>query len=191
MRTVCANCKKIIPFRKITDIIKTDRSYCSKDCLFGYLEKRRPPLTLNATCDHCGKPFHRKRTQLEKYKVHFCSMKCSTDSKRKYQVTLVCTECGKPFTRKRSLAAIPTKDVFCSVKHAVRYYSRLWSLTKREEAVCKQWVTSCEVCGWGEFPDLLKVLYRDGKPWNKDEENVVILCPNCYLGVKYDLIKRY
>lgn len=62
---ICPICKN--PF--ITD--RKNQIYCSTKCR-DISEQDR----LNCTCDYCGEPFSRKRSEVEKNKRHYCSDEC-------------------------------------------------------------------------------------------------------------------
>lgn len=53
-------------------------------------------------CDECGSQIEKRRDQVEKYKKHYCSNPCSSESKKKHKT---CRHCEKKLITKRDLAA--------------------------------------------------------------------------------------
>lgn len=80
--TSCAQCGKEI-YRRAVHILRSKRHFCSPKChntweathpRTGKKSPRWDHVAL--TCDQCGKPISRKRSQAEKYDYHFCSHRC-------------------------------------------------------------------------------------------------------------------
>ena len=195
MRTICGNCREIIDFRKISDLIKTHRSYCSDECKHEYAYRRKKTLLVNATCLNCGKEFHRKESQLKKYKQHFCCWECSRAYRKKDQVAVQCETCGKTkWVKKYTFDININKRFFCN-RGCMKEFSKnyLRDILERKQAAhnYKRSVDYCEVCGWDENPAILSIWWRDGDHKNRADDNMVVVCKNCFHGIWLGYIKRY
>ncbi len=51
---------------------------CSRECSI----KLKQQLSLNCTCDYCGKKFHKKQSHIDKCQYNYCSEKCLAEHRK-------------------------------------------------------------------------------------------------------------
>lgn len=108
----------------------------------------------------------------------------------------VCKNCGKPLEAKGK--------VFCSneCQHDFKYkeYIKCWKEKETDGIIGQKWIAlskhirryilekydqKCARCGWSEVNPFtgtipLEIEHIDGNAKNNNEENLILLCPNCH-----------
>jgi hypothetical protein len=189
--TICAYCRNII-FRDQTALMKQQRNFCNHKCKDAYYSKRKVVKEPNTHCVQCGKPIWRKPSQVAKYTKHFCCKACHTLYQQQDQVALKCDECGKIFYRKLSHAKKGATGLkFCSKKCVEVYGYRAFRKMKYDSANYKRPIKYCGICGYSQHEEILSIHWLDGKSTNKDDSNILVVCPNCKELIKAGLLPQY
>ena len=76
----CSFCGKNVPIYH-KKRLEYKNIFCNKQCEFEY---KKSLTELNCECEICHKLFHRKQSQIDKYKHHYCSEKCHALAKMEY-----------------------------------------------------------------------------------------------------------
>jgi len=189
--TICAYCRNII-FRDQTALMKQQRNFCNHKCKDAYYSKRKVIKEPNTHCVQCGNPIWRKPSQVAKYTKHFCCKECHVLYQQKDQVAIKCDECGKIFYRKKSRAKRgPTGLAFCSHTCVWIYGHRQFKKHHFDSANYRRPVAYCQLCGWNEVEQLLSIHWLDGSSTNKDDSNILVVCPICREKIKAGLLPQY
>ncbi len=149
----CKNCQKRFSAPKI-EHNRGRAIFCSISCStkFNAIERYRLQTTPNCKCYTCGKDFYRNTSKKKNSKSGF--LFCGRTCKEKAQ-------------RIEGLKAI----------HPPHYENGIGSY--REKAFADN-PHVCADCGYNKYVDVLEVHHIDGKRWNNDTKNLVILCPTCH-----------
>jgi len=68
---------------------------------------------------------------------------------------------------------------------------REWKKEAFEKANYRRPVSFCQVCGWNEVDILLSIHWLDGNSANKDDSNILVVCPICREKIKARLLPQY
>lgn len=125
MEVNCSQCGKIFD-RSPSQLKKTNRPYCSRDCYTAAKTFRGfPKQGVTKQCKHCGAEFY--VTTGRSNIALFCSRKCKGEgSKKGFRV---CKQCGKDFFARGN----KSKTIFCSRKCSGAF---------RDKSILK----ACKVC---------------------------------------------
>jgi very-short-patch-repair endonuclease len=83
---ICKHCRKeILLSHSHIDKNKSGVFFCSQEC---YKQDKHKNNTVKYKCDYCGKDCEIRKYEYEKYKTHFCSVKCSNTFKNKHIIKL-------------------------------------------------------------------------------------------------------
>lgn len=156
-----------------------------------------PPQIIRA-CDGCDQLFKPEMRDVMDGNGRFCSMLCSSKSKRFHgpttkSVTLVCSMCTKEFLRKENNLQYSKSGLrFCSraCKDAAQRIEGLPALHLphykdgadfyRVRAI-RYYGAFCMRCGYNEYERMLDVHHRDHDRQNNKIENLEVLCVWCHL----------
>lgn len=83
-------------------------------------------------CDFCNKKIYQPKSQYEKAKNHFCSLKCANDFQKKKKIEFICRTCGKKFYRSPSWLNGTKKGYYCSIN--CRNKDEKWKLKSYTKA---------------------------------------------------------
>ena len=104
-----------------------------------------------------------------------------------------CINCGKEIVKRNKYCSVN-----CQKEFEYREYIRKWKNNEVEGIRGKYQISmhiktylfnkfnnKCARCGWGEKNQFtgkipLEVEHRDGNYRNKNEDNLILLCPNCH-----------
>lgn len=109
-----------------------NRKYCSIECGREYRKKHRTGHSIELTCIHCGKTYHKPKSQSKNSK--FCSRKCQNTSYAAVaskQEERKCQKCGKKYN-----IASTSRRKYCSV--ACSSLGRRKAKRARKCKICKQ-----------------------------------------------------
>lgn len=150
---------------------------------------------MQAKCCICGDifevPVKRYNESLKRGWRFYCSDTCR---EKKFQVKKHCLCCGKGFWVSKN-----SKQVYCSneCKNTHKSILDLHKLTIDSMALktiiaLKYCEHFCHVCGWQEDERLLQVYHLDKDFENQAKENLILLCPTCYIKAMSDfyLLKK-
>ena len=152
-------------------------------------------LEPNCECLLCGKPVHKKPSQLKKYKFFFCDKECQKQYKinKANRIELECAFCGKTiYKRRRQMKNGMTGNYFCDVLCKNRYLAknRRWrngwedgnpqSHQGRKKVIIKLAANKCQACGFNEDVKLLDVHHYDKNYHNNAWSNLRCLCVMCH-----------
>lgn len=128
----------------------------------------------------------------------FCSRSCAArynntndhwrTKKGQGPVVSTCPNCNEEYKRLRSS---PKKycSFHCSVEHKKKMSIEEWKFgTRKAGRFVKRYLIErsgyrCSVCNnsvWNGQPITLEVEHIDGNPYNNNEDNLCLLCPNCH-----------
>lgn len=152
-------------------------------------------------CKNCGKEMSQKYNQKNSdfKRIKFCSRSCSvtySNQHRKKKIEYYyCINCNKE---------IPKKNKYCSTKcfNEYRYKQKIkqWKDGEWDGSTGDKWIdlsstikkyifdkyeNKCAKCGWSEINPYtgtlpLEIEHIDGDATNNEEENLILLCPNCH-----------
>lgn len=166
---ICSYCKnsyRIKPYQ----IGKS--KYCSLKCK-GLAERTE----ITRRCEICNKQFTHISSRVNKAK--YCSNKCRYKSTiGKGTTTYTCKHCNKTFKDFKRL-----KRVFCSKACVGKETKKTWKpnyTTVRKTMIYRGMIKECQKCGYNEYPKILGVHHIDENRNNNEQNNLIILCPNCH-----------
>jgi len=167
-----------------------------KGCPICNLGETKEHYELNPNiCKHCGKPIQFIRTVYETRQKQFCNNQCANEyigNERKEK--RFCITCGKEIKS----SAIKYCSIECQNNNQSNKYIEKWknkevSGLRGEYSISgyirnylfEKYNHKCSKCGWGEINQFtgkipLEVEHIDGDYTNNKEENLTLLCPNCY-----------
>lgn len=159
--TLCKNCGKPLTYKQHIE----GGLFCSRSCSTSYNNKQRSitkgnPSTDYKHCIYCGKLIKKtaNRSWAEYNAKEYCSSKCR---KQHYREQVIQEWKSGKYAEDKELPNI------------IREYLL-------EKAHFK-----CEQCGWHDVNPYtnkipLEVHHVDGDPFNHNEDNLIVLCPNCH-----------
>ena len=142
-------------------------------------------------CDNCGEQFNKKPSKIKLSDKHFCSNKCSSESK-KVTINVKCDECGIVVDKRPSdLKKTKNGKHFCGRSCAQKYHGKThrkenhpnWkgeNKTSYRTFAFESKPKVCNSCGYDEEVRILQVHYIDHDRSNNNLDNLEILCPNCH-----------
>lgn len=165
---------------------------------YGKYERKRKAAWVN--CNYCDKRFL-KRIQYIKKNNYCCPEHASLVNRKRIKV--ICAYCGleKEITQSKYNNS-KTKTFFCNRDHqskAQKFDCEINYLCNyvngnssyRKEAL-KYYPNKCENCQYDEHKEILEVHHIDCNRENNDLKNLIILCPNCHVGLtrKYAILEN-
>jgi hypothetical protein len=167
------------------------------------------PKTITTTCEGCGITFtvaskgknrHPKycsKTCFREFGMSSMRKKAHESLKGKYAAVIghkkprteFCRNCGTLIDKKPS-----TKSRFCN-QACFNSYNRASSIPKSDGTIVttqkrtlkwqrkharKLYGNKCCRCGYCEVPEILQVHHVDYDPTHQDDDNLLLLCPNCH-----------
>ena len=131
----CKNCRKLIRIKydgSQSADASCNRKYCSTECGKEYRKKHRTGHSVELTCSHCGRVYHKPKSQSKNSK--FCSRKCQNTCYAKAvskQESRKCQKCGKKYS-----VASTSRRKYCST--TCSSLARRKPKRTRKCKVCKQ-----------------------------------------------------
>ena len=154
---VCMNCGKMIPYGE-------RKKFCSRSCAASYNNRERSKGNKEVRyCKYCGKPILKINSEswADYSRKNYCCSGCRT----KYLY--------ESYIKKWKNGEVTGSNGFGGVHKYVRKYLQ------------EKYSNKCSECGWdkvnihtGKSP--LEVHHIDGNSDNNNEENLILLCPNCH-----------
>lgn len=154
----CLHCNTPIPYDK------RHKKFCNQSCAATYNNKKRIscPQVQNRTCVYCGKLLEKKETETwhDYNKRMYCNHECKWNHDRDMYIEK---------WKNGELSGMVCEDL----SERIRKYLIDKSNNK------------CSKCGWGEINQFtgkvpLEIHHKDGNPYNNEEDNLEVLCPNCH-----------
>jgi hypothetical protein len=173
---------------------KTQRHvFCSRRCYHIWQSKK-----VERTCQHCGKAFSRKPSEIAEGGNVYCSLACRDAAKQAPTIELVCERCGQTYIRKQSdINAHMYHGRYCSIEcssMARRVPGSRASMYVYEfdedlkEQIRKRDGYACRVCGTleCELDRKLDVHHIDYNKAHNHPANLISLCGSCHSKTDYD-----
>jgi len=146
---------------------------------------------VNVDCENCKRKFYKKPSQIAKSRKNFCSIKCSTKS-RKNGKTIRCFACNKEaYKQRKDIKKNQRGKFFCSRKCSTKYHNSIqvganhpnWKFgefvyrsrmenNQKEPHICK-------LCSMNN-KSLLVAHHIDESRRNNNVSNLCWLCYNCH-----------
>lgn len=165
----CVQCSAVF---SVPSYRKETAMYCSRRCLA--LAAR---VQLTSNCAECGALFSHIASRANKAK--YCSPTCYRKAmNKKGTVTYQCVHCKISF-----LDSPSHKRKYCSKTCVNKASKEIWKptfTTVRKNMIARGLLTSCERCGYKEYPEILGVHHKDRNRKNNDASNLEVLCPMCH-----------
>lgn len=117
----CDTCGNLFTPRRPNRSLARKNHYCCTQCQYAGRRGRPNPnrkTGQEVACHFCGKVFYRKRDQLERNKLNFCSRECYLAHHGEGTVTRPCEWCNRPVTRPRSHKG---EHFFCDHECLINY----------------------------------------------------------------------
>ena len=170
MEVKCVNCEKIFDKKK-AQIARTGNNFCSRSCSATFNNKKFPRLRM--------KPL--KRTVKKYSKCNRCGVELNYQKRR-----MLCSDC-KDMSKDQTLA---------QVAYDKHHKSSCWALVRsRARGVMKDKHRICSNCGYDKHVEVahkrsisefdLNTLISDVN----NEDNLILLCPNCHWEFDHNIIK--
>lgn len=150
----------------------------------------RKGLTFTAiekVCEVCDKKFKTVPTSQKQY---CCSRKCRFERMKKERIKYVCLICNKDiYDLKRKSGG----RKYCSTKCKIEGLAKLKRERFKEKRIFGKWkghkelkqyllkkYNKCQLCEWDKEPNILEAHHKDRNKKNNNENNLLLICPNCH-----------